>query len=48
MVRDLLMDGRIIRFKRPEWSTWNTIKVKEEEVEAKVAQLRELGYIVEY
>jgi hypothetical protein len=42
------MNGRIIRYKRPEWTTWNTIKVKEEEVEAKVAALRELGYQVEY
>jgi len=42
------MDGRIIKFKRPEWKSWNTIKVKEEEVEEKVKQLRELGYEVEY
>lgn len=42
------MEGRIIRFKRKEWTTWNTIKVKESEVEVKVAELRELGYEVEY
>lgn len=42
------MNNRVIRFKKPEWSSWNVMTVKEEELEAKVAALRALGYEVEY
>lgn len=41
------MAKRSIRYKLPDWSSWNYIEVEEKEVEEKVAALIALGYEVE-
>lgn len=41
------MKGKVIRYKKPEWVNWVEMVVSVFEYDAKVKELKELGYLVE-
>lgn len=41
------MNGRVIRYKKPEWKNWSVITVADSLYDATVANLKSLGYEVE-